>query len=62
MKKSWNKPELTVLVRTRPEEAVLGLCKNTTVKTGAAGAQNQCLQIDDGYGGCNTFCQTQPDS
>ena len=27
MKKSWNKPELTVLVRTRPEEAILGLCK-----------------------------------
>lgn len=27
MKKSWNKPELTVLVRTRPEEAVLETCK-----------------------------------
>ena len=27
MKKIWTKPELTVLLRTRPEEAVLAACK-----------------------------------
>ncbi len=26
-KKEWTKPELIVLVRSKPEEAVLGLCK-----------------------------------
>jgi hypothetical protein len=27
-KKSWEKPELIVVVRSRPEEAVLWTCKN----------------------------------
>ncbi len=27
MKKSWEKPELVVLVRSRPEESVLAFCK-----------------------------------
>jgi len=27
----WNKPELLVLTRSNPEEAVLGTCKNTTI-------------------------------
>ena len=28
-KKEWKKPELVVLTRTRPEEAVLAACKPT---------------------------------
>lgn len=34
--KDWQKPELVVLVRSRPEEAVLLVCK---VETTPAGAQ-----------------------
>ena len=30
-KKPWTKPELIVLVRNTPEEAVLGVCKHETV-------------------------------
>jgi hypothetical protein len=30
MKKEWKQPELTVLLRTRPEEAILITCKSTT--------------------------------
>ena len=59
MKKSWNKPELTVLVRTRPEEAILGLCKNTDRPGGNADMNSQC-KIDDF--GCGPQCQTQLDS
>lgn len=29
-KKLWQKPELIVLVRSKPEEAVLAACKKTT--------------------------------
>jgi hypothetical protein len=29
-KKAWQKPELIVLVRSKPEEAVLTVCKNAT--------------------------------
>lgn len=29
-KKPWQKPELLVLVRSNPEEAVLAICKNPT--------------------------------
>jgi hypothetical protein len=40
-KKTWEKPELIVLVRSRPEEAVLATCKR--LAGGAApGAANRC--------------------
>lgn len=37
-KKKWEKPELTVLVRHKPEEAVLSGCK--TYSNGAASGVN----------------------
>ncbi len=37
-KAEWRKPELVVLVRTRPEEAVLGACKNAGVVGGRDGS------------------------
>lgn len=55
MKKEWKQPELTVLVRTRPEEAILGGCKialhpSTTPST----ANNSCVRtIEDP---CDTVC------
>jgi len=40
MKKKWDKPELTVLVRGNAEEAVLSACKNSTVA--GPGAPHHC--------------------
>ena len=60
MKKSWKKPELTVLVRTRPEEAILGLCKNSTNTGGRRDRNSTCLVID--AGGCSFDCHRTPDS
>jgi hypothetical protein len=37
MKKSWTKPELIVLVRSKPEEATLAACKGLT-PVGPAGS------------------------
>jgi hypothetical protein len=39
--KQWQKPELTVLVRSKPEEAVLGACKQFN-QSGPGGAQYWC--------------------
>lgn len=51
MKKSWKKPELIVLVRSRPEESVLGFCKTGGVIIGAAGnIQVGCKYEDSGLG------------
>jgi len=30
-RKEWQKPELIVLVRSKPEEAILGFCKVTSI-------------------------------
>lgn len=44
-KTSWSKPELTILVRNRPEEAILQYCKNEGDPIGTAPA-------DDDNGSC----------
>ena len=47
--KMWHKPEMIVLVRSNPEEAVLTPCKTTTGGGPGAGASaNQCT----GQAGC----------
>jgi len=60
-KKHWEKPELTVLVRNKPEEQVLNACK--TFGPGLAGqpqGYNNSCQLDKwpvsvcGYSGCST--------
>ena len=49
-KKEWTKPQLIVLVRNKPEEAVLAACKNGAMPTAGNTAAN---------GGCNTvICTT----
>ena len=40
--KPWQKPELTVLVRSKPEEAVLRSCKNDAGSGSNASAQGSC--------------------
>lgn len=43
-KKEWTKPELTVLVRSNPEEAVLSACKGTDASGYATGFRN-CIYV-----------------
>lgn len=46
---AWEKPELIVLVRNRPEEAVLAACK---VQHGTGPAKNHC-NAATGSGNCS---------
>jgi hypothetical protein len=48
-KKQWQKPELIVLVRSKPEEAVLAACKYWGDPSGAESQEFGCL-VDLGVG------------
>jgi hypothetical protein len=52
-KPQWAKPELTVLVRSHPEEAVLGDCKNGSFGSSTANSAFACIE---NVGGCTTAC------
>jgi len=52
-KKTWQKPELIVLVRSNPEEAVLITCKNAT----AAGPLNK-KKCNRGPSGCSVIANS----
>ena len=41
-KKQWQKPALIVLVRSKPEEAVLDVCKTTAGRLGWWCTHGQC--------------------
>jgi hypothetical protein len=48
VKKEWTKPELIVLVRSKPEEGVLSACKNyqgVPANGGPASANGGCTVI-----------------
>jgi hypothetical protein len=51
--KQWKRPELLVLVRTKPEEAVLTDCKGGAGLTSAAINFNDCA-----LAGCDAPCNT----
>ncbi len=52
--KKWNKPELIILARSRPEEVILSFCK-TNVGPGASTTdQNSCS--DNLVNPCNFVC------
>ena len=43
--RTWTKPELIVLVRGKPDEAVLSYCKELTGGSGSQGnVQGACIQ------------------
>jgi hypothetical protein len=42
-KKKWMKPKLIVLIKGRPEEAVLQQCKGDGGWYGATSSENDCL-------------------
>jgi hypothetical protein len=57
MKKPWKKPELLILERTRPEEALLNGCKTLTSQAGPNSANNQCTRgKHPRKGGCLGRC------
>ena len=48
-KKTWKTPELTILVRSKPEEAVLDACKNAAgggPRTWDSGCMRDCVACD----------------
>ncbi len=48
MKQAWQKPQLIVLVRSKPEEAVLAFCKGGT-HTGPITNEGGCVYLDFGF-------------
>lgn len=50
--KTWSKPELTVLVRSRPEEAVLTGCKMETANEGPGGGVATCHEWNPKFEKC----------
>jgi len=42
MKKTWQKPQLLILTRSKPEEAVLLACKYFLILTGETGSNGNC--------------------
>lgn len=59
MKKKWKKPELIVLVRSRPEESVLAICKTggETIPPHEAAVLQGCSYTE----GC-AHCERSQDS
>ena len=54
-KKVWNKPELTVLTRNKPEEVVLAACKTASL-WGPADDNGKCFVFHTSY--CGTpYCE-----
>jgi len=46
MKKAWEKPELVVLTRGNPEEAVLSACKSILSGVNPGSDDNRCVKMD----------------
>jgi len=55
MKKKWKRPELTVLMRGKTEEWVLGTCKQQ-YGNGPSQSQTGCMNVG-GTGACQGHCK-----
>jgi hypothetical protein len=53
----WTPPELIVLVRSHPEEAVLGACKNGGHAVWGANYDFERCYLNGGY--CAVYCDAQ---
>lgn len=58
-KKTWHRPELTVLVRSRPEEAVLGPCKHAGNAGGPTVLYGSCARKMSNVPSCSSSCSAQ---
>ena len=54
-KNKWSKPELAVMVRNKPEEAVLTVCKNG-IGGGPDNEYSWCSPYGDCMGVCSGIC------
>ena len=54
-KKEWTKPELIVLVRSMPEEAVLATCKTGLHGGADNAAQNSGCSFNDCHLPCDSY-------
>ena len=52
-RRAWSKPELIVLVRSGPEEAVLLTCKGQVAVSGPTDYHGFCLKTPGGAGYCD---------
>lgn len=52
MKKKWVAPELTCLIRTLPEESILGGCKTASAGTTTPTTLNVGCYQNDGFNHC----------
>ena len=59
MKKDWKKPELVVLVRSRPEESVLAHCKTGGIPGAPGGFHGVCFFPPETEGHPCGFCSEQ---
>jgi hypothetical protein len=61
--KKWSQPELIVIVRNRPEEAVLWICKGNAghEAIGANTAESACRYFNDVSNLCDT-CESKKGS
>jgi hypothetical protein len=55
-KKEWQTPELIVLVRSKPQESVLGSCKHFPTDRGSATAVEGCM-----FNKCLNICYSLAD-
>ncbi len=46
MKKVWEKPELVVLVRGKPEESVLASCKGGSILVASNSGKDLCCNLN----------------
>ncbi len=44
-KKTWAEPKLTALVRRKPEEGILGACKQDGSGSRPEGCNSECLDV-----------------
>jgi hypothetical protein len=61
MKKTWQKPQLIVLVRSKPEEAVLQFCKNAGANAGLSAGPSAshllCMSVPPISPGLTQVCE-----
>ena len=54
-RKMWEKPELVVLLRSKPEEAVLAFCKLSAGSSGPINGAGWCGNATGGCPACAVF-------
>ncbi len=57
MKKTWERPQLQVLIRSKAEENVLANCKDYTKTSGPDDGHNLC-DNNTGCGQCSSLVQS----